>query len=103
MINAGKYLELVQGVAEAALLKPLRSKYKMQFNLSTLAENAKNELRERNLPITPNSLVQMADELASREETMLGEMVGNEYERWNPTTKQYETYVYPDPREYFVR
>ena len=76
---------------------------KLQLNLPRLAEMAKDELRERQLPITPNSLVQMADELASREHSMLTDMVGLDYERWNPATKEYETYTYPDPREYFIR
>jgi hypothetical protein len=103
MRNAGKYLQLAQGVGEAALLGHLRSKYKMQFNLPRLAQLAKDELRERQMPITPGSLVQMADELASREVTMLEEMVGIDYTRWNPATKEYEEYTYPDPREYFIR
>jgi hypothetical protein len=103
MRNAGKYLQLAQGVGEAALLGHLRSKYKMQFNLPRLAQLAKDELRERQMPITPGSLVQMADELASREVTMLEEMVGIDYTRWNPATKEYEEYTYPDPRKYFIR
>jgi hypothetical protein len=103
MRNAGKYLQLAQGVGEAALLGHLRSKYKMQFDLPRLAQLAKDELRERQMPITPGSLVQMADELASREVTMLEEMVGIDYTRWNPATKDYEEYTYPDPREYFIR
>ncbi len=100
---AGKFLSLTQGVAEAALLGPLRSKYKMQFDLPFLAEQAKDELRERQIPINPTSLVQMADEVAQRHVTGLEDMVGIDYTRWNPKTKEYEEYIYPDPREYFIR
>jgi hypothetical protein len=100
---AGKFLSLTQGVAEAALLGSLRSKYKMQFNLPMLAKQAKDELRELQIPINPTSLVQMADELAQRHVTGLEDMVGIDYTRWNPTTKEYEEYIYPDQRKYFIR
>lgn len=103
MKTAGKYLQLAQGVGEAALLGHLRSKYKLQLDLPRLAQMSKDELRERQLPITPTSFVQMADELASREVTMLEDMVGVDYTRWNPATKEYEQYIYPDPRQYFIR
>jgi hypothetical protein len=103
MRTAGKYLQLAQGVGEAALLGHLRSKYKLQLDLPRLAQMSKDELRERQLPITPTSFVQMADELASREVTMLEDMVGVDYTRWNPATKEYEEYIYPDPRQYFIR
>jgi hypothetical protein len=103
MKTAGKYLQLAQGVGEAALLGHLRSKYKLQLDLPRLAQMSKDELRERQLPITPTSFVQMADELASREVTMLEDMVGVDYTRWNPATKSYEEYIYPDPRQYFIR
>lgn len=103
MITAGKYLQLAQGVGEAALLGHLRSKYKLQLDLPRLAQMAKDELREQQMPITPSSFVQMADELVSREVTMLEDMVGTDYTRWNPATKDYEEYTYADPRQYFIR
>ena len=100
---AGKFLSLAQGAAEGALLSSLRSKYRLNLNLETLASRAKEDLMELNIPITPKSLLTMADELASRESTMLGDVVGLEQSRWNPKLQDYEEYIVPDPREYFIR
>jgi hypothetical protein len=100
---AGKFLSLTQGLAESALLAPLRAKYKLQFNLPVLAQRAKEELRDLQMPINPRSLVQMADELAQRETTMLEDRIGIDYTRWNPKTMQREEYIFPDSREYFIR
>jgi hypothetical protein len=103
MRTAGKYLELAQGVAEAALLAPLRSKYKLNLNLPKLSAEAKQYLNELQLPVTPVSLVRAADEIVSRQSTMLEEIIGTEYTRWNPITKSNEEYLYPDPRKSFIR
>jgi len=100
---AGKFLDLTQGVAEAAFLSRLRSKYKMNFNLEQLAAQAKQELQENNIPITPTSLLATADQLASFHETAVLDLVGTENERWNSSKKEYETYIIPDPRIGFIR
>ena len=100
---AGKFLSLTQGAAEGALLSRLRSKYRMNFNLETLATRAKEDLMELNIPITPKSLLTMADELASRGSTYLDDTVGLELSRWNSKLQDYEEYTVPDPREYFIR
>lgn len=100
---AGKFLPLAQGIAESALLSRLRSKYRMQFNLEKLADQAKQELNELNIPITPTSLLNTADDIASRQETMLIDTIGLEHTRWNPIKREYEEYIVPDPRAYFIR
>ena len=100
---AGKFIDLTQGLAESALLSPLRSKYKMNFNLELLAAQAKEELRENNIPITPTSLLAAADRQASFHETGMTDMIGIELQRWNPNKKEYETYTTPDPRIGFIR
>ena len=100
---AGKFLSLTQGVAESALLSGLRSKYRIPFNLATLASRAKEELMEFNVPVTPKSLLAMADELASREATYLDDTVGLELSRWSPKLQDYEEYIVPDPRKSFIR
>jgi len=100
---AGKFIDLTQGLAESALLSRLRSKYKMNFNLVELAIQAKQELRENNLPITASSLLSKADDIAERHETGMTDMIGIELQRWNPNTKEYETYITQDPRIGFIR
>lgn len=100
---AGKYLSLAQGLAESALLAPLRSKYRLQLHLPELAQNAKQYLTEQGLPINPSTLRNAADELASMQSTMLEDIVGTTQERWNPVTKSFEDYVISDPRKYFIR
>ena len=100
---AGKFLDLTQGLAEAALLSRLRSKYKMNFNLEKIATEAKEELLEDNVPITPSSLLNKADDIAGRHATGAYDMVGVELTRWNPNRKEYESYIVPDPSSYFIR
>lgn len=100
---AGKYLSLAQGVAESALLASLRSKHKLQLNLQELAKQAKEELTERGIPITPSSLRNTADDIAGRIATYYDDTVGLEQTRWNPTLKEYEEYIVQDPRSFFVR
>lgn len=100
---AGKYVSLAQGVAEAALLKPLRAKYKMPFNLELLSQEAKQNLRQANIPVTPSSLLRAADDIAARREGMLTDTIGTEMQRWNPARQDFESYVVQDPRAYFVR
>ena len=100
---ASKYVSLAQGVAEAALLKPLRAKYKMNFNLERLSQEAKQDLRQANIPVTPSSLLRAADEIASRNETMLIDTIGTEAQRWNPVRQDFESYIVQDPRVYFVK
>jgi hypothetical protein len=100
---AGRYLSLAQGIAEAALLAPLRSKYKLQLNLQELANQAKEELRERGVSLTPSNLRNTADDIAGRIATQYDDIVGTVQTRWNPTLKEYEEYIIPDPRKFFVR
>ena len=100
---AGKYLSLAQGVAESALLAPLRSKYKLPLNLENLATEAKQYLAEQGLPINPASLRAAADDIASMQSTQLEDVVGLTDERWNPALRDYEEYTIPDPRKYFIR
>ena len=107
---AGRYLSLAQGIAEAAqgiaeaaLLAPLRSKYKLQFNLQELANQAKEELRERGVSLTPSNLRNTADDIAGRIATQYDDIVGTVQTRWNPTLKEYEEYIIPDERKFFVR
>ena len=100
---AGKFLSSVQGTAESALLSRLRSKYKMNFNLEKIAAEAKEELRESNVPITPSSLLSKADDIAGRHATGAYDMAGVELSRWNPDKKEYESYIIPEPSSYFIR
>lgn len=99
---AGKYLSLAQGVAESALLAPLRSKYRLNLNLMTLAQDAKEELVELGISINPMSLLKKADDLASRQETMLTDVIGTEWVRFDKAGES-ERYIYPDPRPDFRR
>jgi len=100
---AGKYLSLAQGAAEGALLAPLRRKYKLQLNLATLSERAKELLAEEGMQLNPSNLLKAADQLASSEATMLDDVAGIEQTRWNPSIKGYEEYIPVDPRTYFIR
>jgi hypothetical protein len=100
---AGKFLDLTQGVAEAALLSRLRSKYKMNFNLEKIAAEAKAELQEDNVPITPSTLLNKADDIAGRHATGAYDMAGIELSRWNPNKKEHESYIVPEPSSYFIR
>ena len=100
---AGKFLDLTQGLAESALLSRLRSKYKMNFNLEDLAAQAKAELQEHNVSITPSTLLNKADDIAGRHATGMTDMIGTELERWNSDKKEYESHIVPDPRSYFIR
>ena len=75
----------------------------MQFNLEQLANAAKQELNELNIPITPTSLLNTANNIASRQETMLIDTIGLEHTRWNPVKRINEEYIVPDPRAYFIR
>jgi NADH:ubiquinone oxidoreductase subunit C len=100
---AGKYLSYAQSLAESALLAPLRAKHKLNLNLPRLAEEAKNELVEQGVKINPTTLLNMADDLASREVTMLVDRIGIDYPRLNTRTNEYEEYIFPDPRKDFIR
>ena len=100
---AGKFLDLTKGAAEGALLSRLRSKYKMNLDLEQLAAQAKEELRENNVPITPSTLLNKADDIAGRHETAIMDMVGVELSRWNSDKKAYESYIVADPRIGFIR
>lgn len=100
---AGKFLDLTKGAAEGALLSRLRSKYKMNFNLEKIAAEAKAELQEDNVPITPSTLLNKADDIAGRHATGIMDMVGVELNRWNSDKKDYESYIVADPRIGFIR
>lgn len=100
---AGRFLSLAQGAAEGALLAPLRFKYRMQFNLEELANAAKQRIQEDGLRLTPSTLLNVADDIASQQTTMLEDIVGTTQERWNDATKSLEDYIVPDPRQYFIR
>lgn len=100
---AGKYLSIAQGVAESALLASLRAKYKLNINLVSLANEAKQELAERGLNYNPSNFLAVADDMAGRIATYYDDTVGLEQQRWNPKINDYETYVVQDPRRYFIR
>jgi hypothetical protein len=100
---AGKYLSLTQSIAESALLAPLRAKHKLNLNLVTLANEAKEELKQYGLPFNPTNLLKTADEIANRQVAMIQDSIGLEQERWNPVLKQEEIYITTDPRKDFRR
>jgi hypothetical protein len=100
---AGKYLSIAQSTAESALLAPLRAKHKLNLNLVTLANEAKEELQQFGLPINPTNLLNTADTIADRQATMIQDTIGLEQERWNPVLRRDETYITPDPRKDFRR
>ena len=68
---AGKYLSIAQSTAESALLAPLRAKHKLNLNLVTLANEAKEELQQFGLPVNPTNLLNTADTIADRQATMI--------------------------------
>lgn len=100
---AGKYLSIAQSTAESALLAPLRAKHKLNLNLVTLANDAKEELQQLGLPVNPANLLNTADIIADRQATMIQDTIGLEHERWNPVLRQDETYITSDPRKDFRR
>jgi len=100
---AGKYLSYAQSIAESALLAPLRGKHKLNLNLVTLANDAKAELQELNLPLNPTNLLNTANEIAERIGTLHDDIIGTVSTRWDPSLKEYKEYIETDPRKDFRR
>lgn len=96
-------ISLLQGVAEAALVRDLRARHRMPFHLPHLVERAKSSLAEEGLPATPMNLRRAAEEVAEREVTMLEDVIGLTRERWDPVARQLVEEEIPDPRASFVR
>lgn len=96
-------VSLLQGAAEAALVRDLRARHRMSFHLPALVARAKQVLTEEGLPVTPMTLRRAAEEQAAREVTMLEDVVGLTQERWDPRTRQLVEEEIPDPRTWFIR
>lgn len=104
MRKAGSGLaSLLQGAAEAALVRDLRARHRMSFHLPALVARAKQALAEEGLPATPMNLRRAAEEQAAREVTMLEDVVGLMQERWDPATRQLVEEEISDPRAWFIR
>ena len=100
---AGKYLSFAQSFAESALLAPLRAKHKLNLNLTAVAEQAKEEMQQRSIPLNPANLLNVADDIAGRIGAYYDDIAGIEQQRWNPTTQNWEEYVVTDARKDFRR
>ena len=100
---AGKYLSLTQSFAESALLASLRAKHKLNLDLVAIANQAKEEMQERSIPLNPTNFLNVADDIASRIGTYYDDTVGLELQRWNPAAQEYEEYIVTDPRKDFRR
>jgi hypothetical protein len=96
-------MSLLQGVAEAALVRDLRGRHRMPFHLPHLVERAKHSLAEEGLPVTPMNLRRAAEDVAEREVTMLEDVIGTTRERWDPAARELVEEEVLDPRTSFVR